>query len=276
MESLTRCASIHYRVRRWRESGARVALIPTRGTLHRGHMSLVAAAQEMADRVVVSSFADPPRHDALEADRELLRNIGADILFVPPAQEVFPRGRDLAAVVTVPELADQLEGADRPGYLAGQTTLWVKLLHIVGPTMAVFGERDFQLLVMMRLLAADLFLGVDIVGRPTWRDADGLAVASVNRNLAPEHRSIAGGLHSAVEQIARDLDGGARDHSALERRGELLLAASGFSPEYFAIRQSADLAPPRSGARGLVILAAARLGAVRLTDSMPIRVIERH
>ena len=275
METLTRSASVHYRARHWREAGKKVALVATRGGLHRGHVSLVAAAQELADHVIVSEFADPPRREGQDADRTLLTNVGADLLFVPPPQEIFPIGQELSACVTLPELADELEGASRPGYFAAVMTVLVKLLNIVRPDVAVFGERDFQQLVMIRRIAEDLFFGVDIVGCPTWRDGDGVAFGTVNRELTEAQRAIAPHLHGTLAQIAREIDAGARDFEALQRRGELLLNTAGFATDYFQIRRAMDLAPVRSGTRDLVVLAAARLGPVRLIDSQPIRLIDR-
>ena len=162
MDTLTRSASLRELAAAWRKAGESVALIPTRGTLHKGHMSLVAEAQERAAHVIVSVFVDPPRLEGhtLEADRELLAKVGADVLFVPPVQEIFAMGRELAAVVDIPELAHVLEGAGRPGHLSALMTVHVKLLNIVRPDIALFGERDFQQLVMVRRL-------VD-----AWKDGD--------------------------------------------------------------------------------------------------------
>lgn len=275
METLTRSASIHYRCRRWRESGSSVALVPTRGSLHRGHMSLIAAAQDMADHVVVSIVSDLPVGGGQE-DLALLAKIGPDIVFMPPAQEMFPIGRDWGAMVSVPELADELEGALRPGYLASVTTLLVKLLNIVRPNFAVFGERDFQLLVMMRRLVEDLFLSVDVVSRPTWRETDGLALATINRKLNPQQRALAPQLHATLLDIARQLQAGDADYDALQRRGELALNGAGFTTEYFQVRRAEDLSPMRTATRDIVILTAATLGDNRLIDSHPMRLIERH
>jgi pantoate--beta-alanine ligase len=276
METLTRSASIHYRCRRWREAGASVALVPTRGTLHKGHMSLIAGAQDIADHVVVSLFADPERHAGHDADLELLAKIGAEIVFLPPVQEMFPIGVQLSGMVSVPELADELEGADRPGHMAAGLTLLVKLINLTRPHFAVFGERDFQQLVMLRRLVEDLFLAVDVVSRPTWRESDGLALASINRQLTQEQRALAPQLYATLSDIARQLDAGDVDYAALQRRGVLALDGAGFATEYVAIRRAADLGPVVPGTRELVILAAVRLGAIRLTDSYPLRLIERH
>src|SRR5271155_842784 len=186
MEFLTRGASVRDRMRLWRAAGKRVALVPTTGTLHKGHMSLVAEAQERADLVIVSIFAIPRAREAptLEADRELLQKVGATLTFAPPLQEIYPTGLDSAARVNVPSLADVLEGAYRPAHLSEVSTVIAKLFNLIKPDVALFGERDFQQLVMVRRLVEDLFMSIDIVGCATWRDSDGLAVATANRHLA--------------------------------------------------------------------------------------------
>jgi pantoate--beta-alanine ligase len=278
METLTRSASVRDRVKVWRDSGQRIALVPTMGTLHKGHMSLVAEAQERADHVIVSVFADPSQRDVhtLEADRELLANVGADLLFVPPVQEIFPIGRELSAVVNLPMLADVLDGASRPGYFAATVTVLTKLFNIVTPDIALFGERDFQQLVMVRRLVDDLFLSIEIKACPTLRDSDGLALATVNRNLTPPERSVAPLLYAALANTADEIDSGARDYDLLQRRGAESLSSAGFVTEYFVIRQAVDLAPIRPGARDLVIMAAARLGQSRLADSLPFGLIDHY
>jgi pantoate--beta-alanine ligase len=277
MEFLTRSASVRDRIRIWRAAGTRVALVPTTGTLHKGHMSLVAEAQERADHVIVSIFADPREGEAptLEADRELLQKMDATLVFAPPLQEVYPIGRDSAATVNVPALADILEGAQRPGHFSGAATVLIKLFNLVKPDIALFGERDFQQLVIVRRLVDDLFLSMEVVGCATWRDGDGLAVATANRLLTAGERALAPRLYATLSDFAARIDAGARDYENLQRQGMEALAAAGFAPEYFAIRQAADLAVVRDGTRDLVILAAARLNAHRLTDNLRVRVIDR-
>lgn len=278
MEFLTRSASVRDRIRQWRAGGKRVALVPTTGTLHKGHMSLVAEAQEHADQVVVSIFADPRDGDppTLEADRELLQKMGTTVAFAPPLQEIYPNGRELSATVDVPKLADILEGAQRPGYLTDSSTVVAKLFNLIQPDIALFGERDFQQLVMVRRLVDDLFLSVDIVGCKTLREGDGLAVATVNRHLTTEERARAPRLFATLKEFAARIDAGDRDYAGLQRQGMEALSAAGFRPEYFEIRQAADLGSVRAASRDLVILAAAKLNAVRLTDNLRLRLIERH
>jgi len=241
-------------------------------------MSLVAEAQERADHVIVSIFADPRDGDthSLGADRELLTKVGASIVFVPPLQELYPLGREWAATVNIPDLADILEGAARPGYLSDVTTVLVKLFNLIKPDLVLLGERDFQQLVLVRRLVDDLFFAIDVVGCATWRDSDGLAVATVNRQLTAEERALAPRMYATLAEFAAKIAAGERDFAELQRQGLDSLGRRGFAPEYFEIRQVADLAPAQNGARDLVILAAARLNATRLTDNLRVRVIERH
>jgi len=278
METLTRSASVRDRVRAWRGAGQRIALVPTRGSLHKGHMRLVAEAQERAERVIVSTFCDPPQRDAptLEADRELLMNIGADLLFIPPVQEMFPAGHEGCAVISLPGLEDVLEGALKPGYFAAATTVLVKLFNIVRPDIAMFGERHYQQLTIVRRVVDELFFSIDIVGCPPFRDSDGLVFATGNRDIPEEDRSLAPRLYATLTAIGAKLDAGERDYDSLERLGATWLDEAGFATEYFVIHQAADLAAVRPGTRDLVILAAARLQRVRLTDNLRVHLIERH
>jgi pantoate--beta-alanine ligase len=279
METLTRSASVRDRVRAWRAAGQRIALVPTRGTLHKGHLRLVAEAQERSEHVIVSRCANPPQREApmLEADRDLLAKIGPDLLFIPPVQEVFPAGIEASALVTVPSLEGILEGEFRPaGYFGALSTVLVKLFNIVEPDLAVFGERDFQELVIVRRLVEELFLPIAIVGCPILRDSDGIALATANRDLTPEERALAPRLYAGLREIGAKIDAGRREFASMEREGAGLLQAAGFSTDYFAIRQAADLAPPAAGARELVILAAVRLERSRLCDNLRVRLIERH
>lgn len=275
MEFLTRGASVRDRVRLWRAAEARVALVPTTGTLHKGHMSLVAAAQERAHHVVVSIFpkAGEGETPTLEADRELLQNVGASVVFAPPLQEIYPMGREMAVTVSVPPLAGLPEQA---GCDCQAATLFTKLFNLIKPDVAMFGERNFQQLVMVRRLADDLFLPIEVAGCPTWRDGDGLAVATANRNLTAQERALAPRLYAILSELAASIDAGARDYPTLHRQGVESLTTAGFTVDYLAIRQAADLAEVRRGARDLVILGAVRLNAHRLTDNLRVRVIDRY
>jgi pantoate--beta-alanine ligase len=278
MEIFTRNASVRERVKVWRQAGHRIALVPTAGTVHQGHMSLIAEAQERAERVIVSAFARVRERDAptQRADRDLLQNIGADLLFTPPIHEIYPFGPELSATVDVPQLARVFEGAHRPGHIEAGLTLLLKLINIVNPDCAVFGERDYQQLVGVRQMVNDLFLPVEILECQTLREGDGLAFGSANRLLSVEQRVVAPQLYGTLKQFAARIDAGERDYLALERAGLEALTAAGFAPEYFAIRQAVDLAPVHTPTRDLVIIVAAQLGSVRLIDNLRMRLIDRH
>ena len=277
MEMLTRSASVRERVRRWRHLGHKVALIPTAGTLHKGHERLIAAARTHSVRVIVSTFAPAAGRESLTqtADRELLRKAGADIMFVPPIHEIFPYGLENGPIVDVPHLANVLEGSKRPGHFVGLTTVFAKLANIVRPDLVVLGERDYQWLVMVRQLIDDLFLPLELVSCPVARDYDGLVFASTNRLLTLAQRTTALRLHATLRNVAKRMDAGERDYNALEQQGFEALASAGLQPEYLGIRQSSDLAPARADSRDLIVLAAATIGSCRLVDNLRVRFHDR-
>jgi pantoate--beta-alanine ligase len=277
MEVLTRSASVRDRIRQWREAGASVALVPTAGSLHKGHLRLIAEAQERADRVIVSIFAHAAGRESSTqtADRELVQKIGPDVLFTPPIHEIFPFGIENGPVVDVPHLSSVLEGASRPGHFAGLMTVLAKLINITKPDMAVLGERDFQLVVMVRQLVDDLFFSTQVVVCPTARDYDGIAFSSSHRQLSFAQRAVATRLHATLRGVAKRLDAGERDFAALEKEAFEALAGAGMEPEYLGIRQATDLTPARAGSRDLVILAAARIGSLRFVDNLQVRLIDR-
>jgi pantoate--beta-alanine ligase len=286
MESITRIHTVRERVAQWRQQKQRIAFVPTMGNLHRGHISLVAQARERADRVVVSIFVNPlqfgPNEDfgayprTIEHDTELLTKASADLLFHPGTFEIYPVGHERTTVVDVPELSGILCGAFRPGHFAGVATVVTKLFNIVQPDVAVFGEKDYQQLVIIQRLAADLCLPIEIVGVPTLRDHDGLALSSRNRYLTPGQRNTAPRLHEALKAAKQRIQSGERDYEAIQKNGHHALELAGFQPDYFAIRQAADLAPIREASRELVILAAARLGKARLIDNVKVTLVEKH
>jgi len=275
MEIVTRSGSVHRRVALWRAAGERVALLPTAGTLHKGHLRLVAEAQERASRVVVSVFAPAAGRDAplSETDRELLANVGADLVFAPPIQEMYPLGTTGAASIAVP-LPPLCTGTSAD--IAVGLTLLLKLLHLIVPDIAVFGERDFRQLVAVRRMVADLFVPVEILSCETLREDDGLALASGNRLLDAEQRLLAPGLYASLREIGRQIDAGARDYAALEQRGWSALVAAGLAPVYFAIREARDLSAVHGKSRDLVLLACARLGVATLVDNLRLRLIDRY
>jgi pantoate--beta-alanine ligase len=286
MQTVNRIVTLREQVRAWRKEGLRIALVPTMGNLHKGHVSLVAHAQDHADRVIVSVFVNPlqfgPTEDyedyprTLEHDTQLLTKVNANLLFAPPVYEIYPAGHEHTTTVEVADLSGILCGAFRPGHFTGVATVVTKLLNIVAPDVAVFGEKDFQQLIVIRRLVADLCLPVEILGGPTIRDHDGLALSSRNKYLSPRERDLAPKLYESLKLAKQRIEKGEHDFGAIEQGGMQQLERAGFQPEYFAIRQATDLAQLRAESRDLIVLAAARLGKARLIDNMHARIIERH
>ncbi len=281
LERLSTIETVRWRVGTWRADDERVAFVPTMGNLHAGHLSLVRRARDLADRVVVSIFVNPlqfgPGEDyeayprTLGDDAARLADSGTDLLFAPTVDEIYPRGRELATRVEVPGLSDLLCGEHRPGHFGGMATVVTQLLNIVQPDVAVFGEKDFQQLVIIRRLVADLCLPVDIESGATVREPDGLAMSSRNRYLSPEDRRHAPHLHAELERTAARLMAGEKDFAGLERDGLAALRSHGLAPDYYAIRSAADLSPPSDGTLRLVILTAASLGGARLIDNVQVQ-----
>ncbi len=263
----------------WRKRGEYVALVPTMGNLHDGHMELVKQARQRADRVVVSLFVNPlqfgPGEDyeqyprTLEADGFRLAEAGVDLLFAPEADTLYPPHPTWEHTrVEVPGLSEILCGEGRPGHFRGVATVVSKLFNIVGPDVAYFGEKDYQQLLVIQRLVADLCLPVEVVAVPTVRESDGLALSSRNQYLSDEERQRAPALYAALRAARDRLRGGESDFTAVEAEGWAALEAAGFEPEYFAVRRAADLAVPKYRDRALVVLAAARLGSARLIDNL--------
>lgn len=269
---------VREQVRAWRRGGERIAFVPTMGNLHAGHMSLVARARELADRVVVSIFVNPLQFSAgedlsayprtPEEDAALLQAAGVELLFLPEEAEIYPRGREGVTFVEVPGLSDLLCGASRPGHFRGVATVVNKLFNIVQPDVACFGEKDFQQLAVLRRMVAELDMPVEMVGVPTLRESDGLAMSSRNGYLTAAERQIAPALYQTLQTLAERLRSGESDYPLLQREGASMLEKAGLRPDYLEIRRTDDLLPPRGGEGALVILAAAWLGRARLIDNL--------
>ena len=278
MQRIAEIEPLRRRLDAWRERGARIALVPTMGNLHRGHLRLVERARALADRVVVSLFVNPLQFDraadlaayprTLEADLAALEDAGVDLVFCPDAATVYPRGLAHTTQVEVPGLSDILCGASRPGHFRGVATVVTKLFHITRPHWAVFGEKDYQQLVLVRRLVEDLDLDIEIVGVPTVREPDGLAMSSRNGYLSAEERARAPALYRTLRVLGAAIRDGERDYAALEREGAERLRDQGLVPDYLSVRRQADLEPAAAGDRRLVILAAAYLGRARLIDNL--------
>lgn len=266
-------------MRDWNEAGERVALVPTMGNLHRGHISLVEHARTLADRVVVSVFVNPTQFGAgedfedyprtLDMDGLLLKRAKADVMFIPEVSDVYPFGKQASVKISVPELGDEFCGASRPGHFDGVSGVVCRLFNMVRPDIAVFGRKDYQQLLIIRRLASDLSMPVRIEGAPTVRENDGLAMSSRNQYLDEQEREIAPRLRECLLGIKEQVLAGAEDFSRLERDARKQLDEAGFATDYVAIRQAASLAKAQAGEH-LVVLAAAQLGKARLIDNLEI------
>jgi len=262
----------------WREAGDTIALVPTMGNLHKGHMGLVSLAANYAEHVIVSIFVNPtqfgPNEDytsyprTLEVDARKLQRAGVDILFAPTVEEMYPRGIEKATEVFVPGLSDQLCGEFRPGHFLGVTSVVCRLLNICGPNVAAFGNKDYQQLVILRRMVEDLHIPVKLLAGETERDANGLALSSRNSKLDEAQQATAASLHQALADVAAALRAGGSALVDLEQAAVEQITAAGLQPEYVAIRRASDLGEPRKNSRRLVVLAAARLGGVRLIDNV--------
>ncbi|RDD63075.1 pantoate--beta-alanine ligase [Ferruginivarius sediminum] len=271
--------ALRTRIRGFRQAGETVALVPTMGALHEGHLELAHRAGAACDRVVATLFVNPKqfdRPDDLERyprtearDAELLAGAGCHLLFAPPAEEVYPDG--FATTVSVAGVTGSMEGAHRPGHFDGVATVVTKLLLQGLPDIAFFGEKDYQQLQTIRRMVRDLDIPVAIEGVPTVREADGLALSSRNRNLTAEQRRIAPALAKTLYDIAARLSGGGVDAGLVLDEGREALLRAGFdSVDYLELRDSANLTPLAQADRPARLLAAAWLGHTRLIDNVPV------
>lgn len=267
-------------IARWRREGARIGFVPTMGNLHAGHLRLIEVAREQCARVVASIFVNPlqfgPGEDFAryprtpEADRMALERADADLAFMPDISTMYPRPLEHMTRVAVPELGTILEGAHRPGHFDGVTTVVARLFNLVQPDVAVFGEKDWQQLAVIRRMVADLGWPIELTGVPTVREPDGLAMSSRNGYLSAPERARAPALARALDDMAARLRAGERDFAALEVAAVTALTQVGFAVDYVSIRRSEDLRPADAGDKRLIVLAAARLGTTRLIDNRPV------
>lgn len=265
-------------VARARSEGKRIGFVPTMGNLHSGHAALVTKAAQRVDFVVASIFVNPlqfgPNEDldkyprTLAADQEKLLEAGCHLLFAPSVEEMYPDGMDGQTRVSVAQLSEGLCGASRPGHFEGVATVVSKLFNMVQPDLAVFGQKDFQQLAVIRALVRDLNMPIQIIGEPTVRAEDGLALSSRNGYLNDEQRAIAPTLYRVLRQMADAIEQGERDFPALIANGQQQLESAGFRRDYLEIRQALSLRPATAEDRDLVILVAAFLGATRLIDNL--------
>ncbi|CAD5836742.1 pantoate--beta-alanine ligase [Escherichia coli] len=268
---------LRQQIRRLRMEGMRVALVPTMGNLHDGHMKLVDEAKARADVVVVSIFVNPMQFDrpedlaryprTLQEDCEKLNKRKVDLVFAPSVKEIYPNGTETHTYVDVPGLSTMLEGASRPGHFRGVSTIVSKLFNLVQPDIACFGEKDFQQLALIRKMVADMGFDIEIVGVPIMRAKDGLALSSRNGYLTAEQRKIAPGLYKVLSSIADKLQAGERDLDEIIAIAGQELNEKGFRADDIQIRDADTLLEVSETSKRAVILVAAWLGDARLIDN---------
>lgn len=266
----------------WRQHDEHVAIVPTMGNLHAGHVSLVELAREYAERVVVSVFVNPtqfvegedfedyPR--TLERDKRRLQRVNTDMIFAPNVETLYPFGLQNATSVTVPGLTENFCGSFRPGHFDGVTTVVARLFALVQPDVAVFGQKDYQQQLVIRRMVDDLGLPIDIITAPTVREEDGLAMSSRNAYLNDEERAMAPKIYEVLESAGEALQSGKRNFEELENAASKQLSDAGFKVEYVAIRRALDLSVPNRDCDELVLLVAAHLGKARLIDNIVVTI----
>ncbi|MSL38285.1 pantoate--beta-alanine ligase [Escherichia coli] len=274
---------LRQQIRRLRMEGKRVALVPTMGNLHAGHMKLVDEAKARADVVVVSIFVNPMQFDrpedlaryprTLQEDCEKLNKRKVDLVFAPSVKEIYPNGTETHTYVDVPGLSTMLEGASRPGHFRGVSTIVSKLFNLVQPDIACFGEKDFQQLALIRKMVADMGFDIEIVGVPIMRAKDGLALSSRNGYLTAEQRKIAPGLYKVLSSIADKLQAGERDLDEIITIAGQELNEKGFRADDIQIRDADTLLEVSENSKRAVILVAAWLGDARLIDNKIVELV---
>lgn len=277
MKTISAISPLRNAIYELRKTGKPIALVPTMGALHAGHLSLVEKGLELGANVVASIFVNPKQFGANEdlgryprqeeEDARLLAEAGCALLFLPKPADIYPDG--FATNVSVRGLDSVMEGASRPGHFDGVATVVTKLLTITAPDYAIFGEKDWQQLAIIRRFSQDLNLPVEIVGAPIIRDSDGLALSSRNAYLSADERQRATSLPQALEQCASAIRAGENLGVALET-AKVKLAQAGFVTDYLILADESTLQPIATGAQGARLFVAARLGTTRLIDNMPV------
>ncbi|TXS96446.1 pantoate--beta-alanine ligase [Parahaliea maris] len=282
MRTYTSCTALRTALADCRRQGQSIAFVPTMGNLHEGHLDLVRRARALCDVVVVSIFVNPLQFGANEdldayprtmaADKEKLFSEGVQALYAPTVEEIYPEGMHKHTQVQVPDLSETLCGSSRPGHFNGVTTIVNKLFNMVQPDVAVFGEKDFQQLSIVRKMVQDLCMPIHIEGVATARDEDGLAKSSRNGYLTAEQRRIAPVIHATLTGCREAIACGFDNFLQLESHARMQLLQAGFEPDYFAIRDARTLRAVDENTEEIAILAAARLGKTRLIDNVRLAV----
>ncbi len=279
MQVFNQVQAIRDQVSEWKQARLKVGFVPTMGNLHAGHLSLVRLAQKSCDKVVVSIFVNPtqfgPNEDfdsyprTFEADQQKLQELATDAVFYPSVEEMYPNGLKQTLVQVPADLTGLLEGSSRPEHFDGVTTVVCKLFNMVQPHKAVFGQKDFQQLVVLKKMVAELAIPIEIIGAPIERDSDGLALSSRNQYLNPEQRSIAPKLYESLQEMAQQLINRPVNFAELENKATARLLHEGFDKvDYVKVCNPATLRPASEDDKTIVILTVARLGSTRILDNI--------
>ncbi|WP_432471088.1 pantoate--beta-alanine ligase [Amphritea sp. HPY] len=278
MQTIHSIAELRAALNAERKAGKRIGFVPTMGNLHTGHIQLIHQSNATADITVASIFVNPlqfgenedldayPR--TMASDQDKLAAADCDYLFAPNIEEMYPNGQVIQTQVEVPGISDIHCGTTRPGHFRGVATVVCKLFGMVQPDVAIFGEKDFQQLMVIRRMTEDLFLPVEVQGSPIARAENGLALSSRNGYLSAEELAIAPTLNSTIRETVKQITAGRRDYAQLQEEAQDALEAAGFQRDYYSICRRHDLQPPTSTDSELVLLAAAYLGKARLIDNM--------
>lgn len=278
MNTISCVAQLRTAIAQARAAGQRIAFVPTMGNLHAGHIALITQAVARADFVVASIFVNPlqfgPNEDldsyprTLAADQNKLTDAGCNLLFTPAVEDIYPDGMAEHTIVSVPGVSSGLCGGSRPGHFDGVSTIVCKLLNMVQPDIALFGEKDYQQLAVIRKMVSDLSMPIEICGVPIVRDTDGLALSSRNGYLSAQQRANAPALQQCMHSVKAHIIKGNRDYAALFAQFDTDLQDAGFRLDYVELRDALNLEPAHADSRHMVLLAAAYLGTTRLIDNL--------
>lgn len=280
MLHFSKISHVRKQINKWKQQGNKIAFVPTMGNLHAGHLALLEKAKELADKAIVSIFVNPIQFDqekdlqayprTLSDDKDKLLASGCDLVFTPSVDELYPNGSHITRV-EVPKISELLEGEYRPGHFSGVSTVVSKLFNIVMPDIAVFGEKDFQQLMIIKKMVADLDMPVEIIGLPTIREPDGLAMSSRNGYLTSQERLIAAKFYKELQSLHKKLKEGCKDFMELQQLSIKKLNKAGFKADYIEIRKESDLMPVSAEDTDMVILGSVWLGKARLIDNVRVK-----
>ncbi|MEO0364234.1 MAG: pantoate--beta-alanine ligase [Pseudomonadota bacterium] len=280
MEVIQSVAVLREQIQTWRDTGERIAFVPTMGNLHEGHLSLVRYAKSLADRVVVSIYVNPTQFGANEdfgayprtlgEDCQKLMRAGAHLVFTPDESAMYPFGVARATIVSVPGITSVLDGRHRPGHFDGVASVVCRLFSMVTPDVALFGQKDYQQVMVIRHMVRDLSLPIHVVKVPTQRAEDGLALSSRNQYLTEAQRAIAPTLYRELQRVSAALLDGDRGYKKLRVEARATLEEAGFLPDYVTIRNPQTLKKSKPDDREWVVLGAATLGKARLIDNLEV------